>query len=113
MCWPTKIKVTLLGVLLTALSGVMGLRCLCQPMSAAGAQDGAVSRLMQSAQARLGRGDLEGAAAKLEQALAQDERNKAARTTLCHALIRLARLPEADRQIEFLRRQFTDEAEPL
>ncbi|MFN0088403.1 MAG: tetratricopeptide repeat protein [Blastocatellia bacterium] len=77
------------------------------------AQDPGPARLLQSAQASIERGALDEAARLLEQALAFDAGHKAARLALSHVLIRLARLPEAEKHVQLLRDDFPDEPEPL
>jgi len=83
------------------------------PAIAVVAQDGLGAQLIETAQAQLKRGDLAGAATTLEQALAQEERNKAARIALIHVLLRLTRPAEAERHAQTLRQQFPEETQPV
>ncbi len=71
------------------------------------------AQLLRDAQASIERGALPEAARQLEQALALDPDHKAARLTLSHVLIRLARLPEAETHVQRLRQDFPRDSEPL
>jgi len=77
------------------------------------AQEGAIPALMERARASLERGDLEAAAAGLEQVLARDEGHKGARVALAQVLVRLGRWSEAEAQARNLGERFPDDAEPL
>ena len=76
-------------------------------------QESSVDQLMRSAEASLARGDLPGAARSLEQAVAKEERNKAARVALVNVLIRLMRWSEAENHAQILKKQFPEETEPV
>ena len=110
-CW-----LKTLSVAITVLVG--GDACVggeLRPLSgtvAAATQDASTARLIESAQEGLKRGDLAGAAVQLEQALARDGGNRAARVLLSEVLLRLMRPDEAERQARLLREQFPGETQP-
>jgi superkiller protein 3 len=72
-----------------------------------------VAQLLADAQSSLRRGDVAGATAALEQALALDNKHKPARKTLIQLMLLQGKLKEAEEQVQTFARFYPNETETL
>lgn len=77
------------------------------------ARPASVAQLLANSQTSLQRGDIQGAVAWLEQALALDGKHKAARKTLIQLLLLQGKLNEAGEQVQAFSRIYPDDAESI
>src|SRR5690348_9261258 len=76
-------------------------------------EEPAIEVLMQTANASVRAGNLDGASATIEQVLSRDATNAAARRMLVEILIKKARWADAEAQAALLAKQHPDETQPL
>ena len=83
------------------------------PPSPEFARPASIAQLLSNSQSSLQRGDVQGAVAWLEQALALDGQHKTARKTLIQLLLLQGKLNEASEQVQTLGRFYPDETETI
>jgi superkiller protein 3 len=82
-----------------------------RPSASDSVSDTSVAKLLANAQSSLQRGDVQGATAFLDQALALDGKNRPARKTLIQLMLLQGRLKEAEAQVQAFARFYPDDTE--